>query len=480
LVFSSLTFLFVFLPFTLLLYYAFGKKLRNIILLLASLLFYAWGENFYVLLMLCSIGFNYFIGLALDKSEDKKHKTRILGFGIFANLLSLGIFKYTNWLVDIIDGIFPQLERTDLLTDPIHLPIGISFFTFQAISYIIDVYRAETAPQKNPFHLGLYIASFPQLIAGPIVRYNQVAQQIITRKHSFALFAEGVERFVYGLSKKVLLANPLAAVGDKIFAMNYEQLSPELAWLGIICYTLQIFFDFSGYSDMAIGLGKMFGFKFPENFNYPYIARSIQDFWQRWHISLSSWFRDYLYIPLGGNRHGEQKTYRNLLIVFILCGIWHGASMNFLIWGLIHGAFLVIERRFLHRYLKKIPVFLTHIYTMFIVINAWVFFRVEDLSDAIDYLKAMYFPGEFNTAFNLDLFNATTSLFLWSLMAAVVFATPAVKNTLQRLQISCTKIFVTGGALGGSAKILTHCFLLYLCISFLAVNSYNPFIYFRF
>ena len=328
-VFSSITFLFVFLPITLCLYFVIGNRVRNILLLGASLIFYAWGEGIYVLIMLGSITLNYLIGIYLGRSREVTYRKLVVSFGIIANLLLFGAFKYTNWLVDIIAGIIPSLEPTDLLRDPVHLPIGISFFTFQALSYVIDVYRRDTEAQNNPFHLGLYIASFPQLIAGPIVRYNQVAEQIVRRKHSVALFASGVERFVFGLSKKVLIANQMGSVADLVFNQDYTSLDPGLAWLGIVCYTLQIYFDFSGYSDMAIGLGRMFGFRFTENFNYPYIARSIQEFWRRWHISLSTWFRDYLYIPLGGNRNGELRTYRNLFIVFILCGIWHGASWNF-------------------------------------------------------------------------------------------------------------------------------------------------------
>lgn len=481
-IFSSLTFLFVFLPVTVSLYFIVGKSFRNTILLLASLFFYAWGEGLYVFLMLGSISVNYIIGLLLDRSENKAARRRVLVWGILINLLSLGFFKYANWLIHLVAGIIPNLEHTDLLSDSIHLPIGISFFTFQALSYIIDVYRNETKTQKNPFHLGLYIASFPQLIAGPIVRYHQVARQIVDRQHSVAFFAKGVERFIYGLSKKVLIANPMAAVGDQIFSLNYEQLSPELAWLGIICYTLQIYFDFSGYSDMAIGLGLMFGFHFPENFNYPYIARSIQDFWKRWHISLSTWFRDYLYIPLGGNRRSSKKTYQNLLIVFILCGLWHGANWNFLIWGLIHGAFLVLERKSLKRILVRVPRFLTHIYTMLVVVNAWVFFRVEDLSDAFDYLKAMYFLNNIPVVpFNLRVYYSIDRLFVCSLFIGLLLSTPVIQVCMERTFFTNFDrsrkgyFFMTGGL-----KIILLFSLFYLCISFLAVNSYNPFIYFRF
>lgn len=458
-----------------------GSRGKNVILLTASLLFYAWGEAFYVFLMLGSILFNYSIGLFLDKASNKQKRRQILGFGIVINLLSLAFFKYTNWLVDTIAGLIPHLSATDILSETIHLPIGISFFTFQALSYIVDVYRNETESQKNPFHLGLYIASFPQLIAGPIVRYNQVARQIVQREHNFKLFAEGVERFIYGLSKKVLIANPMAAVADRIFAQNYDYLSPELAWLGIICYTLQIFFDFSGYSDMAIGLGKMFGFHFPENFNYPYIARSMQDFWKRWHISLSTWFRDYLYIPLGGNKKGQRRTYVNLFIVFVLCGLWHGASWNFLIWGLLHGTFLVLERNILKKTLAKAPKVLAHTYTLFVVVHAWVFFRIEDLDNAFDFLKAMYFLNDSSEAgFNLGVYAEIDRLFLFSLVLGLIFATPIIKTITGKLRQKFTCGEKSNLALMNTIRIVPLFSLMYLCISFLAVNSYNPFIYFRF
>lgn len=478
-VFSSITFLFAFLPLTILLYFIVGKALRNILLLSASLFFYAWGEGAYVLLMLGSIALNYAIGFYLGRVEEPRSRRLAVIFGISLNLLMLGIFKYTNWFADIVAGIIPSLESSDLLSEPIHLPIGISFFTFQALSYIIDVYRNDAQAQKNPFYLGLYIASFPQLIAGPIVRYNQVAKQIVERRHSLALFASGVERFVFGLSKKVLIANQMGMMADLIFAQDYAQLSPGIAWLGIVCYTLQIYFDFSGYSDMAIGLGRMFGFQFSENFNYPYIASSMQDFWKRWHISLSTWFRDYLYIPLGGNRDGGKKTYRNLFIVFVLCGLWHGASWNFVIWGLIHGTFLALERKTLKHVLKNLKPLFRHCYTMFVVINAWVFFRIEDMSDAFDYMGAMYFLNDSTGAFNLQINNNLNSLFILSLLLGLLFCFP-VFHHVKNLILSPVKGCRYKVIIGETAKTCMLVSLLYACVSFLAVNSYNPFIYFRF
>ena len=482
-VFSSITFLLCFLPVTLIAYYLAGNRLRNLVLLLTSLLFYAWGEGGYVLIMLLSIALNFVVGRLLDRTEGKQARTAVLAGGIGLNLALLGYFKYGNWLAEIVAALIPGLKAPDILADPIHLPIGISFFTFQALSYIIDVYRKDTESQKNPLHLGLYIASFPQLIAGPIVRYSQVAAQIQHRLHDSTTFASGVERFIFGLSKKVLIANPLSAMADLIFSQQYAHLPVEVAWLGIICYALQIYFDFSGYSDMAVGLGRMFGFQFPENFNYPYISRSIQEFWRRWHITLSTWFRDYLYIPLGGNQRGAVKTYRNLVVVFLLCGLWHGASWNFVVWGAMHGTFLALERLALKRWLQSVPRFFCHVYTMLIVLVAWVFFRIEHLPDALAYLQTMFFLAEgADPAVRVSVYLQVDGVFICALALALLFSTPIIKFLKTKLpQEQPTAIPARHGLLTQrtlhSAAIFT---LLYLCLSFLAVNSYNPFIYFRF
>ncbi len=411
-VFSSITFLLCFLPVTLIAYYLAGNRLRNLVLLLASLLFYAWGEGGYVLIMLLSIALNFVVGRLLDRTEGKQARTAVLAGGIGLNLALLGYFKYGNWLVEIVAGLVPGLKAPEILADPIHLPIGISFFSFQALSYIIDVYRHDTQSQRNPLHLGLYIASFPQLIAGPIVRYRQVAEQIRHRLHDFSTFASGVERFIFGLSKKVLIANPLSAMADLIFSQQYAHLPVEIAWLGIICYALQIYFDFSGYSDMAVGLGRMFSFQFPENFNYPYISRSIQEFWRRWHITLSTWFRDYLYIPLGGSRQGAVKTYRNLVVVFLLCGLWHGASWNFVVWGAMHGVFLALERRVLKRVLQSVPRLFCHVYTLLVVLVAWVFFRVERLPDAWPTRRPCFSLQRTRTAVRVSVYLQVDGMFL--------------------------------------------------------------------
>ncbi|MCJ7713136.1 MBOAT family protein, partial [Candidatus Bathyarchaeota archaeon] len=355
------------------------REYRNFFLLLASLIFYAWGEGILVLLMLFSISINYIGGIAISYFLKKNIQISkvVLGLTIAVNLALLFYYKYANFIVENLQelGVFTGYKQASIF-----LPIGISFFTFQGISYLVDVYREETIVQRKLFHLGLYISFFPQLIAGPIVRYHDVAQQIVQRSITVSLFTEGIIRFVRGLAKKVILANNAALIADQVFSIPASQLSISSAWLGIICYTIQIYFDFSGYSDMAIGLGKMLGFNFKENFNYPYISISIQDFWRRWHISLSTWFRDYLYIPLGGNRKGISKMYRNLVIVFFVTGLWHGASWNFIFWGLFHGSFLILEKsKILNT--KNWPIALQHLYALIVVMVGWVFFRAETMTE---------------------------------------------------------------------------------------------------
>src|SRR6185295_17982737 len=356
--FTEPTFLFLFLPLLLACYFAPTAARRghptihgaygNWLLLVASVIFYAKGGGAFTWLMLGSIAFNYWMAIAVDRarSQSDAAATRRVGFAVAANLVVLGVFKYANFFADNVNTLFLALRVQPLVVPRVLLPIGISFFTFHAISYVIDVYRRDATAQKSPVHAALYLLLFPQLIAGPIIRYRDIADQLARRVVVLDDFADGVRRFIIGLAKKMLVANIVAGPADRIFAMPFAELSAAHAWLGIVCYTLQIYFDFSGYSDMAIGLGRMFGFRFPENFRWPYIADSVQEFWRRWHISLSTWFRDYLYIPLGGNRVSPARRYRNLITVFFLCGLWHGASWNFVIWGLWHGTFLVIERVF--------------------------------------------------------------------------------------------------------------------------------------
>lgn len=474
-VFSSIFFLLGYLPIVLMFYCVLPAKMKNIFLLLASLVFYAWGEGLYVLLMLFVIGTNYLCAQAFEYTGSKR-KT-ILVVGILFNLCPLIFYKYSPFL---LGNVIPVAHKLGLFPDfsvpSLHLPLGISFFTFQAMSYLIDVYRKTCPAQKNPIDLGLYIALFPQLIAGPIVRYHDIAKQIRHRRVSVNSFGDGVERFILGLGKKVLLANPLGNMADIIFTLSHGDMTTASAWIGIICYSLQIYYDFSGYSDMAIGLGKMFGFTFLENFNYPYIARSIQDFWRRWHISLSNWFRDYLYIPLGGNRKGSKRTIINLFIVFLLCGFWHGASWNFIIWGLFHGSFLGLERTGFGHFLKKIPRITQHAYTLLIVMTGWVFFRAETMPKALDYLEILAGASPAETM-HYSLIYHLDAYFWLTLGLAVTFMLPVYplfRSYFGKLQ---TQLMQHAGS---CIRVSGLWFILVLAISSLATGVYNPFIYFRF
>jgi len=481
-VFSSITFLFFFLPAALLTVLLAGKKARNICLLFFSLFFYAWGEGIYVLLMLTSITANYFGGRLIHTLTGQMRRL-VLGLFVSFNLLLLGYYKYANFLADTINSLFSFLGVLPLQLEPVHLPIGISFFTFQALSYIIDVYRKKIAPQSNAIDLALYISLFPQLIAGPIVRYTDIQKQLSKRQVSLDGFYVGVQRFIYGLSKKVLLANPLAEIADKIFALSGAELTTPLAWLGIVCYTLQIYYDFSGYSDMAIGLGRMFGFSFLENFNYPYISKSIREFWRRWHISLSSWLRDYVYIPLGGNRHGTGRTYFNLLFVFFLCGLWHGASWSFVLWGFYHGFFLVIERTPVGGLQEKLWWPLRHVSTLLIVILGWVIFRCETLGAAGEYYLALLGGGAESTLEISYLFSLNSKQ-QTELGVAILCIFPVYQWLRDTRKWVLTRIrgslryacdFTSSGL-----QFFLSVVLLYLAIISLAAGAYNPFIYFRF
>lgn len=476
-VFSSPIFLFGFLPLALLFYYASPSSLKNSILLLISLIFYSWGEVFYILVMIASIISNYIIGIlignSINKSDSINSSHLFLTLGVLINVAILVSFKYTNFISDNINLLLHQLNFSSINIAPIHLPLGISFFTFQAISYIVDVYRKEAAPQKNIFNLALYIALFPQLIAGPIIRYHDIYKQIIGRTHSIELFASGITKFIFGLSKKMLIANPLGLVADNVFSLTNSDLTMPLAWIGILAYSLQIFFDFSGYSDMAIGLGRMFGFRFLENFNYPYISTSLREFWKRWHISLSTWFRDYVYFSLGGSRVSTFQVYRNLFIVFCLTGIWHGASWNFLIWGLFHGVFLACEHAGFSSVLNKAWRPIQHLYLLLVVIISWVFFRAATLSQAIDYLFSMINLANFQTS-DFQYAQIITNESIYAFIIGLIFSTPLftqVKQTsLTRYKLSPQLI----------SKILLPSSLLILSIFKVASSTYNPFIYFRF
>ncbi len=466
-VFSSLVFLWLFLPVVFALYFTAKEQYRNVILLIASLFFYAWGEPVYVLVMILSIIVNCFCGLKIGAAEEHKRK-RALFWGVFVNLALLGVFKYTGFFTENVNAIFGlQVEVKHL-----PLPIGISFYTFQSISYLVDIYRRVCEPQRNIIKMGLFISFFPQLIAGPILKYYDIASQIDKRQVTLPLFNEGAVRFLQGLAKKVIIANIMAKTADEIFALGLNDLSTPAAWIGIIAYTFQIYFDFSGYSDMAIGLGKMFGFHIHENFNYPYTATSIKDFWRRWHISLSTWFKEYLYIPLGGNREGTLKTYRNLMIVFFLTGLWHGASWNFVVWGLFHGCFLVLERIFpiekmLHFRLLK------SIYALLVVMVGWVFFRAETLGAACDYLKRMFVP------YNMESYSKYLSNeFVY--VAILAFVCCGFGAMLYRKIFAAMKRDGWGDVLIKALNPAFCALIAYFSVLLLASNTYNPFIYFRF
>lgn len=474
-VFSSPIFLFLFLPVVLLMVSFVPTRLKNLILLVASLFFYAWGERFFTVVMLGSIGWNYVMALLLD-SPNKGQSKIMLIIGIAGNLLAIGYFKYANFIIENLNYLLAGFSLHISKVKDLHLPIGISFFTFQSMSYLIDVYRKVTQANKNPVAVALYVSLFPQLIAGPIVRYVDVEREIKTRTITSSLFAAGIERFIIGLAKKVILANTFAYVADQVFSFPPSQTGTALAWLGIICYTLQIYFDFSGYSDMAIGLGKMLGFHFLENFNYPYIASSIKDFWRRWHISLSTWFRDYLYIPLGGNRVPVSRIYVNLMIVFFLTGLWHGASWNFIIWGLFHGAFLVIERLGFDNLLEKAWKPIRHIYTLMIVIIGWVFFRAENLDSAFNFLSKM-FIFQSNAAADSHL-AMLINYELWLMLTlGMLFSMPVLKFVVEKIQ-SLSGNWPSKVWIGTYDIALISTFVL-TCI-YLAAGTYNPFIYYRF
>ncbi len=477
-VFSSAIFLFLFLPLVLAGHWLAGKRLRNLLLLVASLIFYAWGEGAYVLLMLCSIFLNTLFGRILEAGQTSPYKKWWLASMLGMNLLPLMYFKYSIFLIQNLNAmLLPEYSQLNV-PEHIHLPIGISFFTFQAMSYLIDIYRHTSHERRSVLDVGVYIALFPQLIAGPIVRYHDISAQIRHRIQSVPLFASGIERFIFGLGKKMLIANPMGFIADTIFALPANEIGLATAWLGILCYALQIYFDFSGYSDMAIGLGRMLGFKFLENFNFPYISRSIREFWRRWHISLSNWFRDYLYIPLGGNRHGHVRTLINLLLVFLVTGLWHGASWNFVIWGLLHGCFLVLERGYWGRLLDKSPLIFQHSYMLLVVLSAWVFFRADTLDYSLSYLSSMYSPSTSmsvhpGVAVHLDL------AFYCALIAGLALAAPLYpwlagksKQIVQSHRFTVSLAYIT--------RLLLLSAIFYLSVLEIAIGSYNPFIYFRF
>ncbi|HEY7090417.1 MAG TPA: MBOAT family protein [Tepidisphaeraceae bacterium] len=478
--FTEPEFLFLFLPVVLGLTFLAPRPARNLVLFLASLFFYAAGEGVYALIMVASVIFNYFAGLAIQDQTNPRRRKAWLGVAVAANLAALGWFKYAGFLADNLNGLVKVAHLPVIETPYVHLPAGISFFTFHSLSYVIDVYRGQVSAMRNPLDFGLYISFFPQLIAGPIVRFKTIAKQIVDRRVRLDGFAAGARRFIFGLAKKLIIADTVAQLADRAFATSKAHLTPSLAWLGLICYTLQIYYDFSGYSDMAIGMARMFGFRFLENFRYPYVAQSITEFWRRWHISLSSWFRDYLYIPLGGNRVSPRRTYANLCIVFLLCGIWHGASWTFVVWGLLHGGFLVAERAGLGAWLKQRNRFLRHGYALLVVMIAWVVFRAHSIGAAGTYLLAMFGLTRATADPGLQINSAV----LLAIVIGILFSFPLIKwiraAWLRQVRsagaVRQELIYVAGRMVG--MAVLAMNMILSLMLS--AAGTHSPFIYFRF
>lgn len=467
-VFSSVTFLFIFLPIVFILYTLLPNlTLKNSLLIIASLIFYAFGEPVYVFLLIFSALVNYIFGLNVT-GYNKKAKI-ILALAVIYNIGMLGIFKYSNFIIDTIN----DLTGLTIGNVKITLPIGISFFTFQALSYVIDVYRNNEIKQKNFSKVLLYIFFFPQLIAGPIVKYHDIEKEINERKQTIEGVSSGIRRFIYGLAKKVLIANTVGYIADSIYAMNLSDINWLVAWVGAITYTLQIYYDFSGYSDMALGLGKMFGFHFKENFLYPYGAKSIKEFWRKWHISLSTWFKEYLYIPLGGNRKGKIRTIINKTIVFFTTGLWHGANWTFVLWGLFHGLFSSLEDLKIIPTHKKWWKYIGHIYTLLVVTVAFVIFRSDTITQAFTMIQAMFIKfGSLNYADVMVLVKNLTAYSIFIIILAIIFAFP-IKNVVANKMENKKEVLEVG-------SYFVSIVLLALCIISLASSTFNPFIYFRF
>ncbi|AOY57509.1 MBOAT family O-acyltransferase [Desulfococcus multivorans] len=515
-VFSSVTFILVFLPLVLLGYlliYSLLHKPRhsliwcNTFLFAASILFYAWGEPRFVLILLASTLINYGFGLVLPPEYLPAKRRLILSVGIEENaklihrwkivslrremLLAIGItlnlgilcyFKYINFIMDnvlsLLNALLPQFFAGKTFSQ-VALPLGISFYTFQGISYLMDVYRGETRPARSLINFGCYLTMFPQLVAGPIVRYTAIANELKNRILAIDTFTSGAGRFILGLAKKILIADTLGRVADAAFSIPVQELSPLAAWAGAVCYTLQIYYDFSGYSDMAIGLGHMFGFTFPENFNYPYISRSIKEFWRRWHMTLSGWFKDYLYLPLGGNRYGVARTLFNLLAVFILCGFWHGAAWGFIIWGVYHGGFLVLERLF-PTFPAMLPQFVQHAYTLFVVMIGWIIFRADTFTHARYYIKALFGTYDMGVQANLVWMQLFTGDVYLALVFGVLFSAPVIPACRDAWLKTLQRIPPIRACVGESLRLIALLILFAVCLMPLFGSTYNAFIYFRF
>ena len=469
-VFSSLLFLFYFLPIMFGAYFLSPKKYRNFILFLGSLFFYAWGEPIYVFLMLFSTVVDYTHGILVEKNimqGNKKKAVKFVVSSVIINLFVLCFFKYSDFLITTINSLFKS--NIALLNLP--LPIGISFYTFQTMSYTIDIYRGDAKAQKNIIDFGAYVALFPQLIAGPIVRYKTVTDELNNRIESYDLFAEGVSRFILGLGKKVIIANNVGWLFNEIIKVPLSEVSVMSAWLGAIAFSLQIYFDFSGYSDMAIGLGKMLGFNFGENFNYPFISKSATEFWRRWHISLGTWFREYLYIPMGGNRKGKFRNYINIFVVWMATGIWHGSAWNFVLWGVFYGVILIIEKLFLAKYLQKLPNILQHIYLLIITLVGFTIFTFDNMSVLIEYLKVMFVLNGNVFIDNSFMYYLSTHIVLF--IIGIVCSTPLLKNIYEKGIQNKNKIIEYG-------YLMCLVIIFFVSIAYLVDASYNPFLYFRF
>lgn len=470
-VFSSVLFLFRFLPLFFICYFLVPRRMKNVILLLGSLIFYAWGEPVYVFLMLFSTVLDYSMGRLIAANREAGSARVFLALSVVINVLILCFFKYADFLVQSVNGIF----GTNIPLMNLPLPIGISFYTFQTMSYTIDVYRGEVKEQKNILDFAVFVTMFPQLVAGPIVKYKQVAGSLHSRSVDIVRVDEGAKRFVTGLAKKVLIANNMGELWVMISAMEYDSISILTAWLGILAFAFQIYFDFSGYSDMAIGMGTMLGFSFPENFNYPYISASITEFWRRWHISLGSWFREYVYIPLGGSRRGLGRQILNILIVWMLTGIWHGAGFHFLLWGLWFALFLILEKAFLGKILGALPKITGIVYTWLVVAFGWVFFALESRSAVLGYLRAMLGMSGGALFDSRGLYLSREYMILFA--AAAVAATPFIRKLTDKLRDMGTGYSI---ALYRFGEKVFPAALLLLSIAYMVEASYNPFLYFRF
>ena len=467
--FSSITFLFMFLPVVLAVYYTVPYKIKNIVLLLASLFFYAWGEPVYVILMILSILFNYFCGRDIHSyAEDSQRAKLSVAFAVVMNLLILGFFKYYGFLLETVNAVF----STDFSYRELPLPIGISFYTFQALSYILDIYRKKAEPQKNILYFALYISMFPQLIAGPIIRYADIEDQLRRRRINMTKIGQGAMLFITGLAKKAVIANTAGAVFEGISESPAGSLSALTAWIGVFSYAFQIYYDFSGYSDMALGLGKMFGFEFQKNFDYPYVSKSVTEFWRRWHISLSSWFREYVYIPLGGNRCSVSRNIFNLMVVWTLTGMWHGAAWNFVAWGVYYGVILVMEKYVWGASLDEMPAAVRHIYTGVIVLVGWVFFFSPSLGYSLRYLLAMIGGGAgIADAHGVFLLYTHWLLYLLAVAGASSFGIRVIRSVIRMFR---------GRAVRTAAASVIYMGIFLTAVAFLVTDTFNPFLYFRF